>query len=394
MGIFIFIFAFIIRVIVQYKLGAFVHPQTWEYEQAVNSFFTGRGLACDIYGTTYYSLLTPLYPAICILVYYFTAHSFFAMEIIQALVSSSICIVIFLIAARIFGKKTGFLAAILTVLHPGLVIYTAKLHPLVFDSLLICLVAWLLIRARELPGTLPQLKLGLTFGLSILTRSTMLLFLPFSWLWLIKGSKKKFLLYIFICLLTILPWIIRNYMIYKKITIVSSSANVFWRGNNPLATGTSLAASGKPMLEEAKGMMDKIYGKSELEQNRIFWEESLHFIKANPGKFTKLFMKKFFYFLWFAPTTGSEYKKEWLLPYMIFYSLSLFFGLIGLIAIRRLPFSLQYDSFIIIILILIIGFAQSLFYVETRHRWAIEPLFLIFSARGLISVFEIRRRKT
>lgn len=384
MSLLIFIFAFLIRISVQYYMGSFITPETWEYEKVVNNFFAGRGLVFDLYGTAHSSLLTPLYPMICILTYSLSGHSFFAMAIIQSIISSLICVVIFWIGRDLFGTKVGLLAGALTIIHPGIVIYTSKFHPLVLDSLLFCIIIWMLIQTRKKPDFLNQLKLGLTFGLTMLTRSTVFLFLPVSWIWLRKKTNSFFLIFILTSTIVLMPWLVRNYIIHKKILVVSSSASVFWRGNNPLATGTSLGPSGKPMLEEAGDIRSLIYGKPEIEQSRIFLNESFKFIKNNPSKFIELTLRKLSYFWWFAPTSGSEYKREWLEIYRVFYSLALLFGLLGIFSVKNSQSRVKYDLTIIILLILTISAAQSLFYVEIRHRWAIEPLMLIFTAKGLV----------
>lgn len=393
MPLLIFTSAFLIRIIVQYYMGCFISPETWEYEKAVNNFFAGRGLVFDIYGTTYNSLLTPLYPILCILTYALSGHSFFVMAVIASIISSLICVVIFFLGRDLFGAKVGFLAGVLTILHPGLVVYTSKFHPLVLDSLLFCVVIRMLIKTRKKPDYLNQLKLGLIFGLTMLSRSTILLFLPVSWLWLKRKSSSFFIIFIFTSIIVLTPWLVRNYIIHKKILIVSSSANVFWRGNNPLATGTSLGPSGKPMLEEAGDIMSLIYGKTEIEQNRIFIDASLRFIKNNPSKFIKLTLKKLYYFWWFSPDSGSEYKKEWLVIYRAFYSLALLFAISGFFGFRNLEPPIRYDIAIVLLLMLTISLAQSLFYVEIRHRWAIEPLMLIFTAKGLVYAGEKIKEK-
>lgn len=392
MSFWIFLSAFLIRVAVQYKLGAFIAPHMLEYETVANNFLAGRGLVYDTYGTTYYSLIAPLYPLLCILVYSLSGHSFFIMSLVQALISSATCVVVFWIGKRIFGYKAGLIAAILTVFHPGFVVYASKFHSFCVDSFLFCLIVWLLIVVREKPDFLNQLKLGMAYGLTLLTRATSLLFLPFSWVWLKKKLKRVFPVYILISFMLLAPWLIRNYIIYKKFIMLSSTANVFWRGNNPLATGTSLAKSGKPMLEEAKDTMSLIDGRSEMEQNRIFWNESFKFIRNNPLKFVKLTLRKFYYFWWFAPTAGSEYKREWLELYIVFYSIIIMFSIFGFIGLKSITAQSRYDVYIIILFMLIIAVTQSLFYVETRHRWAIEPLLLIFAAKGMVSAEEKIRK--
>lgn len=394
MAILVFISAFLLRIVVQLYTGAFVSPQVWEYETAANNFLMGQGLTYNLYGTTYYSLLSPLYSAICIVVYALTGHSFLAIGLFQAVISSFICVIVFLLARHIFGNKTAIIAAILTVFHPGLLIYTSKLHPLVLDSLLICLICWYCVNARSKPGFAIQIKLGAAFGLAMLTRATVILFLPISWLWLVLSSRKKIFAYIFISFMILSPWLVRNYMIHKKILVVSSSANMFWRGNNELATGTALAASGKPMIEEANDFKSRIFGKSEMEQYRIFWEEGFKFVKADSVRFLSLTAKKIFYFWWFAPTSGSEYRKVWLDVYRIYYIIILTLAILGLFSIRKLALSLRYDVFLLLLMIFTIMIAQSLFYVETRHRWAIEPLLLIFTAQGIVTILKNTENKS
>lgn len=392
MALFIFLSAFVIRVLVQWKMGVFTAPQTWEYEVVVNNYLAGAGLSYSLYGTTYYSLIAPLYPLLCIIIYSLTNHSFLAVAIIQAAISAFTCVVIFWLGSHIFGKKAGLLAAIITALHPGAIVYTAKFHSFVLDSLLFCLIVWLLIKTKKNPVIMNELKLGAAFGLALLTRATVFIFLPLSWLWLKRNTGKSLYIYILVSLLLLSPWVVRNYIIYKKPVILTSSSNVFWRGNNPLATGTSLGPKGLPMLQEDRKMYQMLYGKSEIEQNNIFWQESIRFIRNNPLRSFKLFIKKLYYFFWFAPTTGSQYQPGWLNIYKIYYSVMVIFGILGLLTLKNLSASSRNDAVLIILFILVIAVAQSLFYVETRHRWAIEPLMLIFSAAGMIRTKEILKK--
>jgi hypothetical protein len=53
-----------------------------------------------------------------------------------------------------------------------------------------------------------------------------------------------------------------------------------------------------------------------------------------------------------------------------------------------------YDKIYLLIgMCLAISFFQSIFYVEMRHRWAIEPILLIFAANGIINLRNIVKGK-
>jgi hypothetical protein len=116
------------------------------------------------------------------------------------------------------------------------------------------------------------------------------------------------------------------------------------------------------------------------------------FIKGNPGDFVRLTLLKFFHFWWFAPQTGIEYPRSWLRTYQVYYTLVLAFALFGLWWVvvhgeRRARLELVLP----VVFVLAIAGLQSLYYVEGRHRWGVEP-FLLLLAGGGACAFAMRLR--
>jgi hypothetical protein len=242
---------------------------------------------------------------------------------------------------------------------------------------------------KDNPTYNKSLLTAIALGISILTRATITLFLPLLLIWLWRKKMKIFIYrYFFILLVTtiiISPWIIRNYFIYHKFVFMQTPSIDIWVGNNINASGSNYLKDGRTVLESMpKDFIDKVYAADELAKNKIFTDAVYKFIADHPYKFLSLFFKKLYYFWYFSPQTGIEYPRLYLLIYKFLYSFMFLFGIIGIV-INWNAKSVKIRDFtqLVLLLFLAISFGQSLFYVEGRHRWAIEPLLLIFTASGL-----------
>jgi len=391
-----FSIAFVLRVVWIFITGSHIHPQTWEYEEAAVNLLNGRGFTFLHLGVPYFAPFPPLYTFFCAGVYFITKHSFLILELFQAAISAFICVIIFRIADSIFSRSAAILSAILAAFHPGIIIYTAKLHPLVMDTFFISLTVLAFLKLRSDFSIKNQIAAGVISGLCMLTRSTIVLFLFFAIIWFFyqKAYPKRKAIFgcfvvLFVSFLVILPWTIRNYVIHRQLIFIQAPAGeLFWRGNNINASGSSYKADGRTILESASPeFLKKLHGLDDMGQNKLFKKEAFNFIKIHPFKAVGLFIKKSYYFWWFSPQSGIEYPKAYLSIYKILYSGILLFAISGIIfSLSSKINNIRCGAWLIVLLFISISFAQSIFYVEGRHRWAIEPLLLIFTAHGLIEI--------
>ena len=197
-----------------------------------------------------------------------------------------------------------------------------------------------------------------------------------------------------IAIICILPWSIRNYRIHKKaIFITTSSAEHFWRGNSRNASGASFTADKRDMLDKApKAFVDKLYSLDEIGQYELLYKDTWAFICENPGHFMILCAKKFYYFWWFSPQTGMTYPALWAEAYKIYYCFLFLFFVCGVIfALKSLSSEKRVFVLSILLMLLMVSLTHSLFYVEIRHRWAIEPFMLIFASYGVMAAFRRTR---
>src|SRR5262249_23206559 len=112
----------------------------------------------------------------------------------------------------------------------------------------------------------------------------------------------------------------------------------------------------------------------------------LRFVSHQPVDFVVLVVRKFAYFWWLSPQMGLLYPPAWLTAYEFYAVVVYAFAIVGVMAIlregspeeRNLLGTLPAVS-------LTLALVQSFAYVEGRHRWGIEPLLLLLTARGLFA---------
>ena len=332
-----------------------------------------------------------LYPLISASIYYFTNHSFLAIKIFQILLSLLTCILIYLLSRKIFqSNKIALFSLMLLVFHPGLIVYSVKLHPLTLESFLLALT--LLFLVSVMSRATPTIKLfftGLSLGLMLLVRATAGLFIPVAFLILYfklkKAGTSPFLsigsILLGVCLI-LTPLIVRNFLIYKKVVILPNDSGFnFWIGNNRLSNGTADSANGKSVFystEEA--FRNKVYSLNEFGQKKFLYDDAFNFIKNDKIRALQLFFKKIYFYWWFSPDQGHLYPAQWALVYKLYYSIIIFFAISPFFVMPKKLFIQNKESiYLIISCFIAMSLAQSLYYVDGRHRWTIEPVILIFS---------------
>jgi len=379
----------------------YAHPVGWEYRTIANNLLAGQGYSFEFLHTTYKSFNTPLFGYLCAGVYAVTNHSYFTILLIQSFFTMALAIVIFKIARLLFSESVGLLAATFVAFHPGFIYYDVfSLLPLSIDSFLIAAITLLLLKHKDKPTLISMSLVGVLIGIATLSRGITGILLPLVVIYLLLFARNlnlKDRLAMAMCVgcatfIVLAPWIIRNYTIHKQFVFISStSGENLWRGNNVHATGTSYDEHKIKILDLwPQDFKDKVYSLTEMQQKKFFEEEALHFIRANPLAAAKLYVKKVYYFWWFSPQSGIIYPKKYLAAYKYFYTILAGFFIAGLgFAIASSKREVWESSLILISVPLTICLAQSVFYVEGRHRWLIEPIMMIFFSYGVMRCWKL-----
>jgi 4-amino-4-deoxy-L-arabinose transferase-like glycosyltransferase len=139
------------------------------------------------------------------------------------------------VGRRAFGGKAGLLAAALAAFYPELVWFSVHFWA---ETLFLVLLWWgleELLRADAESSTPRAAVAGLLFGLAILTRETLLYFVPVAALFLAARRPRAWArggALLGAALLTVAPWTLRNWIVYDAFVPVSTAGalNLF-QGN-------------------------------------------------------------------------------------------------------------------------------------------------------------------
>lgn len=361
-------------------------PELFEYEEIARNLAAGRGFTLRHHGTSYSSFGPPPFSLLCGAVYSLLGGSHAAMLAIQAFFAGLTVLAVWSVGSALGSGRAALLAAVLTALHPPLFYAdTHKIHPLGLDGLLAC--AGIALASRLTPDrrALALLTGGL-HGLALLERTTFVFLVGIGLLRLLRPRRwgAGASLYLLGLGLVVAPWLVRSQLLHGVPLIATHDGETLWRGNNPEASGGVFASGrpGVPIFDAAPAALQKrIRGAPELEQRRVFFQEALAFIRQRPGDAGLLVLRKLAVFFWFGPQSGHAYPRMFRPAYQSYYAAILLAALVGVAAALSAPGS-RSEAWRILCFIASVAFLQSLFYVELRHRWAIEPLILVFTASG------------
>jgi hypothetical protein len=363
--------------------------QFWEYETLATNIVNGQGYVIPRFGHAAFGFGDGnLYSFLAATVYFVAGHQPLVLAAIQAVIASLAAPVIFVIGARAFSWPVAGLGAAMAALHPGLLAYTLKLHPLGLDVLLLALVVLWVGRAGE--GLHQGLLAGLSLGLGLMTRPTLFVAGVAAMVVRWRGARRGLLpvvAAVAVGLVVATPWLARNWAVLGSPVFITTSLEDVWKGNNAKSSGSSYLPTGREIFSTmSPGFLSRVRTASELELNDIFGQEVMEFVTQRPVEFASLSARKFVYFWWLSPQAGMLYPPAWLAAYGLYAGVILSFAAVGAMAILR-GGTPQERS--LLGMLAAIGFVlaviHALSYVEGRHRWTVEPLILLLTARGLFA---------
>lgn len=251
----------------------------------------------------------PFYAYFLALIYKIFGHSYIIPRLVQHLIGSFSCVLIYYLARRLFGRKVAVVAGLIAATY-GIFLYFEG--ELLLDSLLVffdLLLILLLLWAREVPKLSRWFVCGLVLGVSAITRPNILFFIPFVWLWMywvFKNTKsfKKIASYGGLLLvgsiLVICPVALRNLLAGGDSVLIASQGGInFYIGNNENADGVSAIFYHEHWeYRDFQLAAEKETGRSlkpSLVSN-FYYRKGLNFFLERPSRALKLLAKKLYLF--------------------------------------------------------------------------------------------------
>lgn len=354
----------------------------------------------DIFGDTTY-FRAPFYVYCLGLLYAIFGDGLWVGRLFGVAVGAVSVLLTFLIGRRIFGRNAGLIAAALHAIYPIAIYFDGELlldslFTLLLEASLYSFLTWWDDRTLK-----KALVAGLFVGLATITRPTMLVLVPFGILAMLIGTgaglsdrikqTAAFAVGMIIC---ILPITVRNIAVADDAVLIASQGGInLYIGNNPSADGFS-AILPEPL--GANWRLRDIAFTAEQEMGRPlkpgdisgYWNSrATDWIAADPIAAAKLYLRKLYYSFGNREISNNRDLSRFfgLVPYFKYHPLSFAlifgFGLVGAVL-----YSSNVRIRMIVITILLFTATNALFFVNSRFRLPLVPLFLVLAAVACVKL--------
>lgn len=336
-------------------------------------------------------------------------NSIFFVYILQFVLGSINCALVYVIAKKIFNRTVAFIAALLCIWY-GLFLFYDGL--LVYTSLSLLLNSLLFLFILNIQNSLNNKKLfwlGFFLGICTIAQANISIFGILAVIWILAKQRldwNKLIrnFFTFLIGLSIVIGLVtfRNYLVERDFVLISGNLGFnFYLGNNPEGDGrfycpSYITSNQYSMFRDARVIAKLTMGKDlkTSEVSRFWFNRSLDFIKTKPGTFLKLLFKKFYYL--FSP---REFNHDWeyfsikdkirifkiLLLDLRFIMPFAFLGVI--LGLRRFK-----ETVLLYIILFSLSSSIILFFVTARYRISMVPYFMIFASLGMVGIWNALRK--
>ena len=295
----------------------------------------------------------------------------------QILIASISVVVFYKINKIFFSNKLSLYSSLLFSLFPLYAYASSQISSISLQVFLTILFFYFFFQLIEKRNFLPTVFFSFSAGLLILLRGEFyaILILTLLYLFFLRINIKKILLIILITSITISPYLIRNFLVFEKITMMQSFGYNLWKGNHPYAMKNSLVAGSEIVDENFQKELDRIPRDKFLRFNleKLFLEKAIKNIKKEPEGHLVLFFKKVASFLLIDfKLQGQNYNNP------IHYLPVLLLGITSLIGIGLSDRKSNKLNYLILIFFAYV-FIFSTVSILPRYKLIILPMQIIFT---------------
>jgi 4-amino-4-deoxy-L-arabinose transferase-like glycosyltransferase len=347
-------------------------PDSRQWSGIALNFLSGDGLITDEGAR---ALRPPVYSLFLSFIYFiFGKENLLAVRIVQALISSCTCLIVYLLGKRIFNDAAAKISMAACAAYPFFIYYSGAVLTETLYIFMLSLIMLFLSGKRFMLA-------GVFFGLGILCRTELVVFFfcALAGMFIVLRGKEALRRAIVMAAITgaiLFPWTLRNYLVFHAyVPLTTMSGYTFYEGNSPYnSTG---GPGGALPFPDTRGM-------GELEKDRFLRHEAIRTIRENPRRMTGLLWSKFKR-LWNVRlnTDNPAYASRLaVLASMISFAPVLIFFVIGLVVSWKRRRELIYVYFLTLHTTAInLAFVSSL-----RYRLPLEPFMIIVASYALVVV--------
>ncbi|UCE99970.1 MAG: glycosyltransferase family 39 protein, partial [Planctomycetota bacterium] len=404
-GLAIFLLAALVRAVYLYDSSdnpTFFAPivDSLTYDQMARELVNGGSLTHEFFWQPLF------YPLFLSLVYKLSSSSILVVKIVQAILGCLTSVLVYVLGKKLFGKRAGVLAGVITAIYIPLVFFEGELLAVGWAAFWSVALVLILIKVAKKLSVWSCFVLGLCGGLSIITRPVFLPFFTAGFIWLMVVwirrhiDAKRLVLGVLTVAIGFsaiaLPAAYLSYRVVGKASILPYSGGInLYIGNNPNYRETITIRPGLAWRKLTELPTD--YGiKDRFEKERFFSNKALNYIRTQPTSFMKGLMYKTTQFLSSRemPRNVDIYLfRKWspLLALGVFRAsgFGFPFGLLLPLAVGGVVFTWRKVPVPIWLFLIFYPASVILVFVTSRYRMPAIPVLSILAAAGCAELWKI-----
>ncbi len=387
--ILLFFLALVVRAVYIGRFVGFASPPVYDeigYDLLATSMLQGHGFVLDITAAPTASRV-PGYPLFLALLYGLFGHHVWVVRLVQAILGSFTCLLIYALAKSVANRRVGLLAALAASFYPLFLYMGGLLYSETLALLLLVAALYLFTTIMKHKSWARALFAGILLAASVLTNPLGALLIPILLVGLLmaQGWRDGFRYGIVLslgALLVLTPWVVRNFVVFDRFIPLSSLAGSnLWSGNNPLADGGFVYPNQQTWPGENSPDREYLGWASlgEADSSSRFAQEAIEWIANNPAQFLGLLPKKLLR-LWSPTMYGRQFSRYaptnlvmLIAPPYVLFLITAFYGI--LLARRFWPLSLPLYAAVVSC-----NLVALIYYGATRYSISMAPSLLIFAA--------------
>ena len=307
-----------------------------------------------------------------------------ATLIIQLILSIFSIFIIYKILQQLFSKKFSLLGTLIYSFFPLNIYAVSQISSITLQMFLINVFIFSFIKIFKNFDLKNITLFSTSSALLILLRGEFFVFVILSLGYLFLNNFKNLWKITGIGLLIIMlisPYLYRNYKIFGVITITKSSGYNLLKGNHPstVVEGIGMFGDVGLIVPAVKDKMDKLKLKGPIKEHdlikdKILMDQAIKFIKEDPARYLKLYIKKFVAFMFID--TNSNYPNYYSLPHIIPKVILSITSILGLILVFSLKFNIA--NYFVLFYLSNIGLF-SFFFILPRYSLSLLTIQIILS---------------
>ena len=219
------VFSFVIFPRIQESLNLNIDPD--KCGELAGNIFEGKGYVYDS-STSPAIDRGPVYPYIVAGMFSAVgSKSVAAVQIFQAMCHGLTCLIMFLVARKLLDEKVALWTGALCAAHPMLIWYTSRLWIETVHTLLVTTAILAIVLVSERVSLKRLAIAGLVLGVTVLTKSVLMLFPFVLGVFLVRQrgleGLRAALIIIMVSVLVVAPWTYRNYQVSRRFVPVHTS---------------------------------------------------------------------------------------------------------------------------------------------------------------------------